>query len=238
MENDLIEKLVNTKYFKLDFSKQKIEGNKDFEEFKNKQIIELGNDAKLFHCKKDNTYFYISKTECKARPYYFKKCPLCNNNICYFCKRNAIIPSGQEENCCIKSKFYNLFFYKGFQQLKEEGERKWFYVFLILNILPGFGSFLICLLIMFCLFYNLLLIENKKWKGDTNRLFEKTYNFYLKEYYHYNIILIIFIFSEIFFAICFWVYYFYFIIIILIISLFTKFYPLEYLISFIVSGIE
>ena len=95
MENDIKENLIVTnKYFKLDFSGQKIEGNKDFEEFKNKQIIELCKDAKLFQCKKDNIYFYISKKDCKLHPYYSKKCPLCKNSICYFSKEVLILQWG------------------------------------------------------------------------------------------------------------------------------------------------
>ena len=65
MENDIKEgeeNLMNiNNYFKLDFSGQKLEGYRKFEEFKKQQLIELGKDAKLFHCKTDNIYFYVSK---------------------------------------------------------------------------------------------------------------------------------------------------------------------------------
>ena len=83
MENDIrtenYENLIDiNKYFQLDFSKQTIKGNRKFEEFKKQKLNELGKDAKLFHCKNDNIYFYVSKAECEMEYdddnlYYMKK---------------------------------------------------------------------------------------------------------------------------------------------------------------------
>ena len=111
MENDVKENQeylinINKNYFKLDFSKQKLKGNREFEEYKKLKLNELGKDAKLFHCKKDNLYFYVSKIECKTLPYYFKKCPLCYNYICYFCERNTYERIGIKGNCSINLALY------------------------------------------------------------------------------------------------------------------------------------
>ena len=161
MENDIKENLIVTnKYFKLDFSGQKIEGNKDFEEFKNKQIIELGKDAKLFQCKKDNIYFYISKKDCKLHPYYSKKCPLCKNSICYFCKRGINPSMGDNSNCCIKRKLCYLFFYDIFRHLEEDTKTVRFWVYLILNLIPFFGCLLFFLIFVFFIF--LFIVKRKK----------------------------------------------------------------------------
>ena len=111
MENDIrsenFENLIDMNdYFKLDFSKEELKGNRKFEEFKKQRLNELGKDAKLFHCKNDNVLFYVSKSECKTLPFYFKKCPLCNNHICYFCERNSKQPIERNGNCCPKLSLY------------------------------------------------------------------------------------------------------------------------------------
>ena len=85
MENDIRnennENLVDMNdYFQLDFAEQTIKGNRKFEEFKKQRLNELGKDAKLFHCKNDNIYFYISKKECEIDD---------NNNHCY-CKQCSL----------------------------------------------------------------------------------------------------------------------------------------------------
>ena len=59
-------------YFKLDFPGQNLKGNKLYEDFKKRKLKELGNDAKLFYCKRENLYFYKSKNECKEAPFYYK----------------------------------------------------------------------------------------------------------------------------------------------------------------------
>jgi len=80
MENDTrLDSLTNEDdiYFKPDFPKQIINGSINFEKFKKRKLKELGKDAKLFHCKTDNIYFYESEKNCEANPYYNKRCPLC-----------------------------------------------------------------------------------------------------------------------------------------------------------------
>ena len=47
-----------------------------------------GQNAILFHCLKDNIYFYVSYKECLSHPIYKSYCPKCKQNICYYCSRD------------------------------------------------------------------------------------------------------------------------------------------------------
>ena len=75
---------IKKEYFKLDYFGQLLEGNNNFNEFKKQKLLKFGDDAKLFKCKFDNLYFYVSNKNCKTFPFYYKECPLCKNKICYF----------------------------------------------------------------------------------------------------------------------------------------------------------
>ena len=168
MENDIQveyqQNIIESKeFFKLDFSKEKLKGNRKFEEFKNKKLDELGKDAKLFHCKIDNLFFYVSKKECKIFPFYFKQCPFCNNYVCYFCERNSKIPIEKNGKCCVLLRLYYLLFHLGFGDLKSEDDKDKDDEFgilrnillFIMNFLPLFGPYTLLLITFDNLFFGL-----------------------------------------------------------------------------------
>ena len=102
MENENYLIRADDNIFKVDYSEQKMDINLEFLKWKESMLEKYGSNAKLFHCIKDKIYFYVSKKECN----YMKNCPLCNNNICYFCKSNGY----HDGYCCISYKFYSMFF--------------------------------------------------------------------------------------------------------------------------------
>ena len=119
MENDNQFGLIDLKdknYFRLEYPNQSLKHNKNFEDFKEQKLIELGEDAKLFKCEIDKVLFYIPKKSCETFPYYYQLCPICNKNICYFCGRNTDSDKGE---CCIRKRVYYLFFYNGLYFSKQ-----------------------------------------------------------------------------------------------------------------------
>ena len=235
MENDNEENLIDlNNYFKLDFSEQKLEGNRKFEEFKKQQLIKLGKDAKLFQCKTDNIYFYVSKKNCKIIPYYFKKCPLCNKYACYFCKRN-FVEERKNTFCCKKLSLYNLFFNYGFFYLKDMNQLNTktncdFIGILILDLITLFSWFFYSMIFFSSLFFSSILKE-QMWKHQS-----EPYSNYA-EYFNksnnglfFGIIIFGYSFAL---SICYTIINIYLKIILLIISLFTKFYPYKYYVGII-----
>ena len=238
MENDINfenkENLTNSnKYFKLDFYNQNLKGNRKFERFKELKLKELGKDAKLFNCKKDNILFYVNKAECKTLPLFYKKCPLCNDYICYFCGRITHVPVSKEGNCCVKLKIYYLFFYHGFKSLEKELEPLEYILILLpfLNILSLFLAIIVSL-------YFSLQIKYKNLPDNIDVINQRVYDDILKQYGHHKLIITIFILTYILFAIYFFLWYFCFILILLIICFFTKFYPFKYLYGIIKGALN
>ena len=255
MENDILsvnqQNLIDVnEYFKLDFPEQKLKGNRKFEEFKKQKLKELGKDAKLFHCIKDNIYFYVSKTECKILPYYYKKCPLCDNYVCYFCNRRTKRPIGEKGNCCPILSLYYLLFNLRFIYLNEKLQNRCSivgYSFITLEIfLPYFGPSILIVFIYGQLFLNL----SKKQNISIDSLNDEMFDFGNKIYETYGSYFEInkrnfftfFIFIEGFFgmgmAISFSIYYMYFITLLFVISLFTKFQPLKFYIGIIFHSFD
>ena len=217
MENEYNSE-IRDKYFKMDYFGQLLKGNNKFNEFKKQKLLKYGNDAKLFKCKFDNIYFYISNKNCKTFPFYYKECPLCKNKICYFCSKRVSIGGNDNGNCCLKRKLYYLFLYKGFYYFKgldkvDELKRDDFYLFFILSLIPVFGLFLNIITISgyFCL---ILQFKNTS----------KCYSDHFKEIYCCNLILHILLLTSILLSIIFFIYDIYFKIILLIFSLIFKFY--------------
>ena len=220
-------------YFKLDFPGQNLKGNKLYEDFKKRKLKELGNDAKLFYCKRENLYFYKSKNECKEAPFYYKICPSCNHYVCYFCKRNSLINIADAGNCCIILKINYLLLVKGFILLKgldqlNEEQRNQFRASLIMASIPFFGFIKTYVLIFDSLFFGLLL-KDKKYKNNFDENAGIAYEEYLCDNYHESIIVLIIIATGVLLSICFILYDFYFKLVLLIISLFSKFYPFKYI---------
>ena len=252
MENDIsisaVENLVDiTVYFKLDFAEQTIKGNRKFEEFKKQRLNELGKDAKLFYCKNENIYFYVSKSECRTLPFYYKQCPSCNNYVCYFCKRCTQVPIGEEGNCCIILILYYFFFHRGFQnvdklrkEIEEEGLNCTLKIiiinlFIILSLaLPWVFTLSIYFFFIIKLYFGLLLSD--KTFADRIDLLPQEERTYGNKIGGFMIIIAFFTLlpTIVFYSMI----NIYFMIIILIISLFTKFYPYLYLLGMFVEFIN
>ena len=232
----------SSQIFKLDFPGQNIKGNSQFNEFKKQKLNEFGNDAKLFKCKYDNLYFYVSKNNCKTFPFYFKECPLCHKQICYFCSGTIYSQNTDNGNCCVRRKLYYLFFHNGFAYFNldnvAEINREDYKIFFILSLIPLLGTFF---LIIFTsgYFFFVLEIKDIKRKNDVNVLQNyRTYADYLNQYYSSCLIITIYVFTYIILTVCFALYDIYFKIILVFISLFSKFYPFKYLIGIMIFGLN
>ena len=229
-------------YFKIDYLGQRVKGNKNFDKFQKQQLIKHGTDAYLFKCKYCNICFYISNQNCKTFPFYFKECPLCNKNICYFCSITLINDDEDNGNCCVIRKLYYLFFHYGFSYFNgidavDEDSQKDFYFVLILSLIPLLGLF-IFLALFGGFFYFGLGLGDKKRRDDFNNMADKkTYGDYLSRFYSQNLIITIYVATYIFLTICYYIYDFYFKMLLLIVSIFFKFYPYKYYIGIIVFGI-
>ena len=233
MENDNQLGLIDLKekdYFILEYPNQSLKHNKNFKDFKAQKLIELGADAKLFKCKQDNILFYIQKKDNETFPYYYKKCPKCNKNICYFCGRNTNSDKGE---CCIRRRVYYLFFYNGFyffnenvENLDEDYNEASKCIFI-----PIFGLmfFIYCMGII--LFYDMILYTTERYVENSLM----TYYEYLKKYYSYNLISFIHFGCGFCAIICYSIVDINFKIILFLFSLFTKFYPLKYFMGMLLS---
>ena len=235
-KEDLIN--INANYFKLDFPEQKIEKSPLFEKFKKQKLKELGKDSKLFHCKIDNIYFYVSKIDCKEEYFYYMKCPLCNKYSCYFCQRTT--SGGIIDNCCIKSKLYYLFCYKGFEYFNgikhlSKTENQDFYIALAIFCIPFIFLFALFVEATNTLAFELVL-KNKKWRHEVRYFYDKYSDYYSRYYHSYEYIIKLLILKSICYSICYTIYAIYFNIFILFISLFSNFYPLKYCVGIIVNG--
>ena len=106
MENEIDTGLTNSNennpnIFLLDYKEQKLKNNSKFEEWKKKMIKIYGNDAKIFKCKRENIYFYVSYESCK-NSLYLIRCPLCDKLTCYFCSNDG--------NCCIGNRIIKMIY--------------------------------------------------------------------------------------------------------------------------------
>ena len=94
--------------FKIDYKGQLLKDNKKFQIFKKEQQKKYGSNAKLYHCKNEEVYFYASSKNNSSILFEATvKCPLCGSYVCYFCSNSF------STNCCIKNNIYRLFFEHG-----------------------------------------------------------------------------------------------------------------------------
>ena len=108
--------LTSTSVFKLEYIEQNVNDIFEYQKWKEKMLIELGNNSKQFKCTKDKILFYSTYNEYIKNPIYKYKCPICNNYICYFCScysKNSYI------SCCIKNSIFKSFFYFGPKAIKQ-----------------------------------------------------------------------------------------------------------------------
>ena len=117
MENDNEERIYeedisNRKdnVFSTEYKGQNLKNNQNYKNWKNSMFKKYGNDAKLFHCHKDNILFYVSNKECMDYPYYATRCPKCNYFVCYFCPFMEDREHAGYGKCCLKRRLYYSFY--------------------------------------------------------------------------------------------------------------------------------
>ena len=103
--------------FRLDYKGQSLKDSSKFNSWKKRMLQKYGNEAKLFKCSYDKTYFYSSNEDFGNMPLCSCKCPSCNKSICYYCSGFAYDRNAFGE-CCIKRRIYYKFFYDGFLFIK------------------------------------------------------------------------------------------------------------------------
>ena len=104
--------------FKIDYVNQKLDNNIEFQKWKESMLIKYGKDAKLFRCIEDNILFYITYKDCRKKPSFGGKCPICKNQICLFCSYNYKDKSDRD-NCCLKRSINRAIFYNGLKYIIE-----------------------------------------------------------------------------------------------------------------------
>ena len=231
-------------YYKYEFPNQKLEGDKLFEQFRERKLSQYGKDAKLFKCKKDSIYFYISKVNCEVRPYYYQRCPLCHNYICYFCGRNIrTIDYVIKDNgcCCLKLRLYYLFYKLGFEYFNglehaDSLARDSFCLFLIISNIPLVNLFFFSVSALSVLYWGLLL-KDKKYRFDVKGLYAKDYQTYIEVFYPFQFLRITVFTTFALYSICYYIYEFYFKILLWVASIIFKFLPMKYYIAVLFHAI-
>ena len=88
----------DNKIFKFDYENQQLESNLNYIKWKDSNIKEYGNNAKLFKCKKCKIFFYSKYEDIIKKPYYLAPCLICKQYICYFCSYSYIRPQENLKN--------------------------------------------------------------------------------------------------------------------------------------------
>ena len=202
---------TSTSVFNFEYNDQNMNDNIEYQKWKKLMLIEYGNNSKQFKCNKDKLLFYSSYNNYKS------KCPVCNNNICYFCSFNGNI---ENFSCCIKNSIIKAFFYSGPKFANEPLDKEiLFFLIPILNIFTIIISF-------FYILYIGQILEKSKNNNNNNEELMKYVDLEKSKKYIINIIIIISI--DIFLCIPFLIIYNYFIILLIIISIPFKFVPFKY----------
>ena len=221
MENVLIEDSSLNEYFKIEYENQNLNDDISYLKWKNSMVNLKGNDTKFLKCKKDNIIFACTKKSLIEHPVYQSTCPVCKNNICYYCSTyfNDYVNYG---GCCIKRKIYCMFLWDGFRYINDfeiVPDNTLFYSkALTFFIIPGYSLFIFILVIHLTFFYDLKKTNNNQ--SDTYRSFKRDCSFHL--------FLAINIAFNAMLTVPFIVLNIYFIVLLLIISLPFKKYPLKY----------
>ena len=107
-KENLIDLSKDLDVFEYNYEGQILTNNPEFDKFTQKMKNKIGNNAKLFKCKKDKVYFYHDYS---IFPYYDARCPICNKSICYFCSNNN---EYHFDDCCLIKKLYYMFTVDGY----------------------------------------------------------------------------------------------------------------------------
>ena len=202
--------------FNLEYNDQNVNHNIEYQKWKKLMLIEYGDNSKQFKCNKDKILFYSSYNDYIKNYSYKSICPVCHNDICYFCSFNN---NNYNLSCCIKNSILKAIFYSGPEFVKEPFDEST--LLFLIPILSNFAT----ILSFFKVLYICIIIE--KYKNNNDEEYVQYIDLANKnKKYYLNFIIIILI--GIFLSIPFIIIYNYFIILLIIISIPFKFVPLKY----------
>ena len=121
MKKTLIEDCSNANLkciFKLEHLNQNIDGNVNFQKWKQSILKDFGKNAKLFRCQEDKILFYIKNDVAKIKKLSVR-CPICQKSICYFCLYSDD-SSYSSAICCLKRAIYICLFITGPNYTKKD----------------------------------------------------------------------------------------------------------------------
>ena len=226
IENDSYE-LKNA--FKLDYLNQDFNNNIEYQKWKKLMLKKYGRYAKQFKCLKDKIIFYTSYDDCRSDPSYKGECPICKQQICYFCS-NSNVNENDIVICCLRRRINKLLFYDGLRYIKklnkydiDKQHLSDHYLFLI-SFIPLL-NWVFCIIKIFEFLYFGQSTKSSK-KSGTGRL-ESHIEQFKRKNYHIYFILISNLISLVICIPCFF-YTIYFIFVIILVSLPFKFYPFKY----------
>ena len=230
MENDLEsgfipnQGITNSTIFKLEFSGQSYENNKNFKEWK-LSLRKYGKNIKIFKCYKDKILFckYDLLEEDKHQ------CPICKKYICYYCSKRLNYKNCC--SCCLYSKLKIL-------NSKEEFDLKntFNHFIFLLHFIPIINIIYLIIIISHQFYFSLYTNYT-----DQKKLKEKyiKYGAFIKSRNKklYYILFFIHICMPIILVIGYIIYIMIYTIFFILICLLTKYRPLKILIIFQISSL-
>ena len=201
-------------------------------------IKKYGENPKQFKCLDDNILFYTNYENCRSFPSYKSKCPICKNQICYFCSNSKTNFPIEYVICCLKRKIYKLLFYDGLKYIKKINVndadvknifKDYMFIFYFIPIVNTLNFYIkIYEFLYFCLATkNTTKSESLEFECNMDHLAKN------KNIDIFNNIIIILLFLML--SICFFIFDAYLRIFIFIISIPFKFYPFKYYIGIFLS---
>ena len=214
--------------YKLEYEDQKL-NNDNIVFLKWKQSMQkiYGENAQLFYCLEDKTYFYTSYDECKKYPVYQSCCPVCNQLICYYCYRYKRDEFNENGTCCLRRKIkciFNQECYRYINPIYNELNINTFKQAFISFIIPVINLLTLIAQSQGIYFYKLIIKHGNK---EHIRKNERYYQ-HLKSY---DYVMLINMGMAVILVISLFLIHIYFIIFILLISLPFKFIPLKYVLG-------
>ena len=218
--------MLNSNFFRPEYENQKVDNNLMFLKWNQSMKNMYGNNCVFLYCSEDNIYFHSTNEEYKQYPIYQVSCPICHQDICFYCHRNA--PDDFKENgtCCLQRKIkcmFNQDCYRYIKPIYNEPDINTYKEAFISFIVPVFHIFTLMAQIQGIFFYKL-------WIKPERTLNHK----YVRYYQHigvYDSVLFINIGIAILLVIPLFFIHLYFIIAMIIISLPFKFVPLKCLLG-------
>lgn len=207
--------IISDKIYKSDYENQNITNNPKYQSWKLEMLQKYGKKGKIFECIQENLFYFVPYEDYMRNPYYQVKCPSCQNEICYFCKKS--IPDALSEgSCCYKRKITCLYYQKGFRYINNN--REFFYGYsksLKLLLIPIINILFFIKEIHIAFFYDMY---TKKENRNEDYLAFEDEDFYCT--YYEAIIFVINIIMAFLLSIVYFLIYYYFVIFLLMFSIF------------------